>query len=108
MSRFVMLYNSPIGAEEQVRQSLEQGEADMQEWTAWADRAGNALVDFGLPLGNGRIVTSRGSGPAESSIAGYSIVEAKDADAAVAVVNGHPHLKNGSIEVHEALEIPGM
>jgi hypothetical protein len=47
---------------------------------------------------------------ADTEVAGYSILQAPDIDAAVALVEGHPHLQmpGASIEVHETLEIPGM
>jgi len=43
-----------------------------------------------------------------TTVAGYSIVEAPDADAAAALMEGHPHLEVGTIQLHEALEVPGM
>lgn len=62
----------------------------------------------GTPLGNGRSVSSSGTSSSSSDVAGYSIVEAADADATVALMDGHPHLKTGTIEVLEAIELPGM
>lgn len=108
MSKFVLLYMSDTPAAEQMQQSEEEGAADMQEWTAWAASAGGALLDFGLPLGNARSVSASGSGESSSTVGGYSIIEAADADAAAALLAGHPHLKNGTIELLEAFEIPGM
>jgi len=48
-----------------------------------------------------------GHDEAPSTAAGYSIVEAADADAAAALMDGHPHLKLGAIEVLETIELPG-
>jgi hypothetical protein len=51
---------------------------------------------------------SSGASPSSTTTGGYSIVDAADADAAAALMDGHPHLKNGTIEVLEAIELPGM
>jgi isoaspartyl peptidase/L-asparaginase-like protein (Ntn-hydrolase superfamily) len=40
-----------------------------------------------------------------------SIIQAEDLDAAVALMEGHPHFMSGegaTIQIHETLEIPGM
>ncbi|GAA1060107.1 YciI family protein [Agromyces bracchium] len=108
MAKYLVLYRADVSAEAQMEQSPEEGQAEMQEWMAWAGKTGAALTDFGSPLGNGRAVSPSGAAASSSDVAGYSIVEAPDADAAVALMDGHPHLKIGTIEVLEALEIPGM
>jgi YCII-related domain-containing protein len=86
--------------------------ADMREWMAWSERIGDALVDFGHPLGNGRAVTAARSrditGDANSVVGGYSIIEADDIEAATDLVQGHPHLDTGTIEIYEEFELPGM
>ncbi|MGR2751915.1 hypothetical protein [Agromyces arachidis] len=108
MPKYLVLYRADVSAEAQMEQSAEEGQAEMQEWMAWGGRVGDALVDFGTPLGNGRAVGASGTGPSSSDVAGYSLVDAADADAAAALMEGHPHLKVGTIEVLEALELPGM
>ncbi|WP_400995149.1 YciI family protein [Agromyces sp. GXQ0307] len=108
MAKYLVLYRADVSAEQQMQQSPEAGQAEMQEWMAWSGRVGDALADFGSPVGNGRAVSSAGASASSSDVAGYSIVEAADADAAAALMDGHPHLKIGTIEVLEALEIPGM
>jgi hypothetical protein len=108
MTKYLVLYRADVSAEQQMEQSPEEGQAEMQEWRAWAGRAGDALTDFGTPLGNGRSVSSAGTSPSSSDVAGYSIIEARDADAAAALMDGHPHLKIGTIEVLETVELPGM
>lgn len=49
-----------------------------------------------------------GAGPAASTAVGYSIVEAPDLNAAAALMEGHPHLRIGTIHLHQVLAIPGM
>ncbi|MGR0319879.1 YciI family protein [Agromyces sp. ZXT2-3] len=108
MAKYLVLYRADVSAEEQMQQSPEEGDASMQEWMAWAGKVGGALTDFGSPVGNGRAITSAGTSSSTSDVAGYSIVEAADADAAAALMDGHPHLEIGTIEVLEAIELPGM
>jgi hypothetical protein len=108
MATYLVLYHSDVSAEQQMQQSDDDAQASMQEWNEWAGRAGSALVDFGAPVGNARRVSSAGASSADSTVGGYSIVEASDADAAAALMDGHPHLKVGTIEVLEAIDLPGM
>lgn len=109
MTKYLVLYHADVGAEEQMeQQSEEAGAASMQAWTDWAGRVGPALLDFGTPLGQAREVTSDGTSTPTTTVGGYSIVEAADADAAAALMEGHPHLENGTILLHETVELPGM
>ncbi len=48
---------------------------------------------------------------AEATFGGYSIIQADDLEAAVALMEGHPHFMSGedaTIQIHETLDIPGM
>ncbi|BDZ53485.1 YciI family protein [Agromyces marinus] len=105
MTTYLVLYHADVSAEEQMQQSESEGQAAMQAWMAWAGQAGDALVDFGTPLGAARHVGAEGTA---STIAGFSIIEAPDADAAAALMDGHPHLELGTIEILEQLSVPGM
>jgi hypothetical protein len=82
----------------------------MKAWNDWSASTGSAMVDLGLPLGNGRKVTSSGSDAAKTEVAGYSILQADNMAAAEKLVKGHPHLQmpGAAIEIHETLAIPGM
>ena len=111
MPNYVVLYNSPVSASAQMENNdPDMAAAVMQAWTDWATRAGSGIVDLGTPLGNGRRLTSGGAAEADTEVAGYSILQAADIDAAVGMLDGHPHLQmpGSSIEVHETLEISGM
>ena len=48
--------------------SPEDAKAGMDAWMAWAGRAGQAIVDFGAPLGPGREVGKGGGDPTGFSI----------------------------------------
>jgi hypothetical protein len=111
MPKYLVIYNAPVSAAEQMENNdPEMAAAVMQAWNDWSAKAGDGVVDLGTPLGNGRRVDTAGTTDANTEAAGYSILQADDADSAVALLDGHPHLQmpGASIEVHEALEIPGM
>jgi len=65
----------------------------------------SSIADFGAPLGDGVAV---GEGDAYGDIAGYSILEADSQQAALRILDGHPHfhMPDGLIEVHELLPTP--
>ncbi len=80
-------------------------------WMAWAAKVGDGMVDFGTPLANGVSVTPDGTSPSTREVAGYSIIDAADMDTALALAKDHPHLNmpgGCTVEVHEALPVPGM
>lgn len=111
MSKFVFIYHAPATPAEATPPTPEQMQAVMGEWTAWAGRVGDGMVDFGTPLADGVRVTASGTGASSRDVTGYTIIEAADRDAAVALAEAHPHLNmpgGCEIEVHEAQPIPGM
>ncbi len=89
----------------------EETAAVMGQWMEWAGKVGDAMVDFGTPLAGGVRVTPVGTSPSTFDVTGYTILEAEDMDAALALAKDHPHLNmpgGCSIEVHEAQAVPGM
>jgi hypothetical protein len=75
----------------------------MQAWMDWAQRAGDAVVDLGSPLG---VVDP--AGDEGDPIGGYSILQADSAEALSAVLEGHPHTTwGGTIETLEILVVCG-
>src|ERR1700755_2455425 len=100
MARYLVLYRAKMSAVEQLSQSSpEQAQAGMQAWMDWAQRAGDAVVDLGSPLG----VVDPG-GDEGDPIGGYSILQADDSDAVAKVLDGHPHAAmGGTIEILEFL-----
>lgn len=111
MKRFLVLYQSAASAEEQMaRATPEQAKAGMDAWMAWAGKAAGAIVELGAPLGSGRHVESGSSSTGRTEIRGYSILQAASTDDVVRLLDGHPHLMmpGASIEVLEALPMPGM
>ena len=110
MPKYVVLYTAPVSASAQIENTDPAMAAEaMKAWNDWAAKAGSGMVDLGLPLGNGRKVTSNGAADAGTEVAGYSILSADSMDKAIGMMNGHPHLQmpGAAIEVYETLDLPG-
>jgi hypothetical protein len=108
MTKYLVLYRSPVPAREQMGASTpEQAQAGMEGWMRWAGKAGSAIVDLGSPLASeGTVGRASDSG---TPIGGFSVLEAGSVDALKQVLDGHPHLEapEGSIEILEFLPLPG-
>ena len=84
-------------------ESPEEGAKVMRAWTDWFTKIGDAIVDPGNPVSRVRTIAadgSVGSGDAHS-VTGYTIINADDLDAAVALAKGAPLDGGMSIEVAE-------
>ena len=87
----------------------EEGEKVMAAWRAWMGDMGDALVQPGAPVGMSKTVS--GSGVTDNGganpLSGYSVVNAADMDAAIAMAKGCPMVadSSGSVEVAETLEM---
>ncbi len=81
----------------------------MQQWNVWMEKVGSALVDAGALIWSGAAVNDAGKDVAPSALTGYSIVEAKDINAAKAYTDGHPFLTEGkgrfAIEIFELAQM---
>ena len=112
MTKFMFVYHAPMSPADAAPPDPEQMQEVMGQWMAWAGKVGGGMVDFGTPLANGvRVAADGGTSPSTREVAGYSIIEADDLDAALALAKDHPHLNmpgGCEIEVHEALPVPGM
>jgi hypothetical protein len=110
MSKFMLLYNGPV------KPMQEMNQADMEkmrnDWQAWMESVGSALVEMGSPMGNGRAIMDDSSDGSVLELTGYSIVEASDINDAVALVDGHPFLVDNtgklSVQVFELYPAPAM
>ncbi|MFJ3956875.1 YciI family protein [Arthrobacter sp. NPDC090010] len=98
MTKYLVLYRAGVSAREQMANTTpEQAKAGMDQWMAWFAKAGDAIIDGGSPVAG-----------EDASIGGYSVLQAEDRAALDAVLEGHPHLQIGTIEVLEFLQMPGM
>ena len=71
----------------------------------WLSRAGSAVLDPGAPV---RPATQLANGTPEPMVAigGYSVIEAADLEAAIAVLKSHPFVaRGGTLQVDEAVAI---
>jgi hypothetical protein len=83
----------------------EEGAKVMAAWGAWMGSLGPALVDQGNPVGPSAVIANDGTtAPSHGSdtVTGYSIIEAADMDAALALAKDCPiRADGGSVEVGE-------
>lgn len=107
MKKFVFVYYGKIRAEEFTKEEMK---SVMDKWMAWFGTFKDKMVDGGSPFGPvAKMVTKDGveTVPVDKLLAkGYTIVNAKDMDEAVAVAKGCPALLDddqGSVGVYEAM-----
>ena len=109
MAKYLVLYRSTVSAAEQMEgASPGEAQAGMDAWMQWAGKVGDSMVDMGSPL---QTVATVGGSSDGGYIGGFSVLEVGSADAAKALVDGHPHLMSPgepSIEILEFLSLPGM
>lgn len=87
----------------------DEAQQAMAAFMAWAQSAGEALVDPGAPLGAAKTVSAEGvaDGAADGPAGGYSILEAADLDSAVNLVKDHPFVRRGGSLQVSASTLPG-
>jgi hypothetical protein len=112
MKKFLVLYKAPTSAFDQMKKATpEQQKAGMDAWMAWSKKAGGTIVDMGAPLGKSvRVTKGSGVSPATNDLGGYSILQGESKEAVAQSLKEHPHfmMPEGSIEVVELMQIPGM
>ena len=93
--------------------SMPETEAEQQQvmaaWGAWMNGIGADLVDPGNPAGPSKTVDAGGiaDNGGANPISGYSLVNAADLDAALAIAKSCPIIDGGgSVEVAEAIPMP--
>ena len=111
MKKFLVLYKaSPAAFAQMMKATPEQQKAGMDAWMAWGKKAASSIVDMGAPLGKSLRVTKTGSAPTVNDLGGYSILQGESKEAVAQSLKEHPHfmMPEGTIEVIELMEIPGM
>lgn len=88
--------------------SPEEGQKHMVDWQAWSAGLGAAMVDPGVPVTAGVIISKDGitdvSGP--SAISGFTIVHAETPEEAHAMAKSCPHISaGGTIEVAKTMDM---
>ena len=99
MARYLFLYSggtTPADAPAKVKKSMEA-------WTAWFGKLGKAVVEPGSPTLPGKIVHSKGTKSVGAKpITGYTILQADNLDAAVALAKSCPGIsEGGQLAVYE-------
>ena len=81
--------------------------ANMTKWESWMGSLGDAMVDPGHPVGKSSTVSAGGvaqnGGP--NPVAGFSIFEAGDLDAALEAAKSCPIIEGGTVEVAPIVEM---
>lgn len=103
MPKYLLVYHGGSMPE-----SEEEGQKEMQAWMAWFGTLGEAVADGGNPVGmsktvhpGGKVTDDGGSNPTS----GYSVIAAASIDGAVEMARGCPHLRDGTVEVAEIIEM---
>lgn len=102
MPKFVFAYHGG-----KMPESPEEGAAVMAKWQAWFASMGDAVVDGGAPVGPSKTVSADavsddgGANP----LSGYSLVQAADFDAAIALAKGCPILDHGTVEIAQTMDM---
>lgn len=98
MAKYVLVYQGG-----QMAETPDAQEAAMAAWGAWFGSLGDAAVDWGAPFGASASV---GGGAATTELSGYSIVQADDLAAALAIGDGCPIIADGGrVDVYETIEL---
>ena len=111
MKKFLVLYKSSVSAAEQMAAATpEQMKAGMDLWNTWAQQAKGAIVDLGAPLGNPKEITNDAVRQSDSTVSGFSVLQAESESAVSDLLKNHPHhhAPGASIEVLEMMSMPGM
>ena len=107
MKKFMFSYYGGGSKSEMATADHKMKEEMMEAWKAYGAGLGDALVDFGNPFGGATVVTADGTKEEEGDLKGFSVVQAEDQAAAVAMTEGHPHLTmpGGRIDVMEMIDM---
>jgi YCII-related domain len=101
MTKYVIAYHGGRKFE-----TPNEGAVYMAKWKAWMGSLGNAVVDPGMPLGAGKLISASGvTERGADLLTGFSIVTAEGLDAVLALARQCPHLDHGTIEVAEVMEM---
>jgi hypothetical protein len=89
MKKYMLLYKGPATP----------AGASHEKWPVWFGKIGGKLVDRGSPMMNGFVVRSDGSeSDSATGLNGYSIIQARDLNAAKHLLKDHPYLSLGQTE----------
>ncbi len=81
----------------------EEQQKEMEIWTDWFQKLGEAVVEMGAPTKPGKTVTKAGvRATGANAVAGYSVIKADNLEKAVELAKSHPDVSKGlKIAVYE-------
>ena len=88
--------------------SPEKAQAHKKKWGEWAAALGDAIVEMGVPVGATKTVTKTGAkeNAAEVPLTGYTVIQAKSMEDAVAMTKRCPYVEDGGrMDVAEAMSM---
>lgn len=87
-------------------ESEEEQAKHMAAWGEWMGTNSSAFLDMGNPVGPQKTVGTKSTTDG-GAVGGYSLIDAPDLDAAVAIAKGCPviTLSGGTVEVGETFEV---
>jgi hypothetical protein len=104
MTKYIFVYHG--GSQPQ---SEEEGAQVMAAWQNWLNGMGDAVADWGNPVGMSSTVHSDGSVTGDGGAnptSGYSLINAASMEEALTLAKGCPILEaQGSVEVAETMEM---
>jgi hypothetical protein len=101
MQKFLFVYYGGKMAATPVEQKK-----SMDDWMNWFKKQGKAVVDAGNPTMPGKIVSKTGAKVITgAAVTGYSIFNADNLDAAVAIAKTSPQLDGGEIAVYTITQV---
>ena len=100
MPNFLFIYYGGKMAE-----TPEEQKKSMDVWTKWFKVQGQALKDMGAPTMPGKLVVGNSiKSIGRNAVTGYSIFQADNIDAAIAIAKTSPQNKNGGqIAVYQTM-----
>ena len=105
MSRYVLVY---LGGDQPA--DPEEGKRHFARYMEWLSSLGDAAISPANPFKNTSTVSPDGTvtGGGNTTMSGFTIIEADSMDAALSVAKACPFLDiGGSLEVSELVEMPG-
>ncbi|HWZ40899.1 MAG TPA: YciI family protein [Bradyrhizobium sp.] len=101
MTKYVVAYHGGRKFE-----TPQEGAAYMARWKAWMGGLGDAVVDPGMPLGAGKLISAAGvTDRGADLLTGFSIISAESMEVVLELARQCPHLDHGTIEVAEVMEM---
>ena len=81
---------------------------EMARWGDWMNSLGGQLIEPGAPVGKSKTLSASGftDDGGTNPISGYSIVEAENIEAVLALIKTCPHLDSGTIELAPFIDMP--